>query len=396
MRGNLIFMIFYIKTPSVMNATKVLIVATTSYAGMGPYVSTIVNSFSQDDNILFFFRDYRDLYYTNNVKKELTRFCTFLLEPDSMLNKFLELFLNRSLYDDSIIQLCKEKNIKLVHFINGSPNLNILKELSKIGVKVLSTVHDLNPHEAKKAWYKMLKHRLFYYNVRKSFENCNYVVTNSKYQYSEILHFYPSKRTYFHPFPTLVTDRIKNGTEELPELTSIDKPYILFFGRLEEYKGVHLLYDAFINSPKLFNNFDLVIAGSGYNSCLSKNEFSNIIYINRYIKDEEIKSLFKNAKCAVFPYISATQSGVLSQAFYFQCPTLTSDVPFFLEIITNNNTGLTFKANDNKDLQEKLEELVQADNKNMRINQISFYNQYYDVSVIRNTLIRIYQDILSE
>ena len=42
--------------------------------------------------------------------------------------------------------------------------------------------------------------------------------------------------------------------------------------------------------------------------------------INRYIKDSEVAYLYQHAQCVVYPYISATQSGVLSLAFYYQTP----------------------------------------------------------------------------
>ena len=50
---------------------KVLIVATTSYAGMGPYVSGIVNTFLPNDDVYYFFHDYDDLFFRKNVKEEL-------------------------------------------------------------------------------------------------------------------------------------------------------------------------------------------------------------------------------------------------------------------------------------------------------------------------------------
>lgn len=59
----------------------------------------------------------------------------------------------------------------------------------------------------------------------------------------------------------------------------------------------------------------------------------NVIMINRYIKDTEIRYMYEQAACVVYPYISATQSGVLSLAFYFRTPTLTSDVPFFVVLL---------------------------------------------------------------
>ena len=53
------------------NMKRTLIVATTSYAGMGPYVSEIVNTFSPEDDVYFFFHDYEDDFFKRNIKKEL-------------------------------------------------------------------------------------------------------------------------------------------------------------------------------------------------------------------------------------------------------------------------------------------------------------------------------------
>jgi hypothetical protein len=56
---------------------RVLIVATTSYAGMGPYVSGIVNTFLPNDDVYYFFHDYDDLFFRKNVKEELHSRSTF-------------------------------------------------------------------------------------------------------------------------------------------------------------------------------------------------------------------------------------------------------------------------------------------------------------------------------
>lgn len=46
---------------------RTLIVATTSYAGMGPYVSEIVNTFSPEDDVYFFFHDYADDFFRSSI-----------------------------------------------------------------------------------------------------------------------------------------------------------------------------------------------------------------------------------------------------------------------------------------------------------------------------------------
>ena len=67
---------------------------------------------------------------------------------------------------------------------------------------------------------------------------------------------------------------------------------------------------------------------------------------NRYIKDTEVSYLYQHAHCVVYPYISATQSGVLSLAFYYNTPLLASDVPFFKSSLESEGTGLLFKNGD--------------------------------------------------
>ena len=50
---------------------RTLIVATTSYAGMGPYVSEIVNTFSPEDDVYFLLYDDEDIFFQKNIKNEL-------------------------------------------------------------------------------------------------------------------------------------------------------------------------------------------------------------------------------------------------------------------------------------------------------------------------------------
>lgn len=83
----------------------------------------------------------------------------------------------------------------------------------------------------------------------------------------------------------------------------------------------------------MYNNYLLVIAGNGTLPFERAVGEINVVMMNRYIKDTEIRYMYEQAACVVYPYISATQSGVLSLAFYFRTPTLTSDVPFFVVLL---------------------------------------------------------------
>ena len=108
---------------------RTLIVATTSYAGMGPYVSEIVNTFSLQDDIWYFFHDYEDDFFKKNVKKELHWKSVFYKQANSAFNNLKNLLFNSSGYDWLILGLCRERKIELVHYINDIPPIKIQRIL---------------------------------------------------------------------------------------------------------------------------------------------------------------------------------------------------------------------------------------------------------------------------
>ena len=90
---------------------RTLIVATTSYAGMGPYVSEIVNTFSPEDDVFFFFHDYEDEFFKKNIKEELHDKSIFYKEANSKKNKLINLINNKFSYDSLLLQICIDKGI---------------------------------------------------------------------------------------------------------------------------------------------------------------------------------------------------------------------------------------------------------------------------------------------
>lgn len=370
---------------------RTLIVATTSYAGMGPYVSEIVNTFSPEDDVWYFFHDYEDEFFKKNVKKELHEKSVFYRYANSTKNKLFDLVTNRTPYDDIILKICRVRHIELVHYINGIPSKKMQHQFENLGITVLSTVHDLEAHEANKVWYKMLRQRIVYKRLAENLSEAKYLVTNSMEQYSVLKKSFPNKQLVFHSFPSLVSKEIVDGHDVPSELMELGKPYILFFGRIEAYKGISLLYQAFIQSEELRNKYQLVIAGSGdLYFDREDNDNADVTFINRYIKDSEVAYLYQHAQCVVYPYISATQSGVLSLAFYYQVPVLVSDVPFFKNIIVTSGAGLIFKKGNVDDLKNKLLSLLWQNNDKMKSNQKNYYNSNYDGMAINTSLKKIY------
>lgn len=132
----------------------------------------------------------------------------------------------------------------------------------------------------------------------------------------------------------------------------------LFFGRIEKYKGLHILAKAYKKLLTTYKNISLTIAGSG-NFDEYQTEFANLsntTIVNKYIPDEEIYRFFsKPNTILVLPYLDASQSGVIPIALEYGTPIIASDTGGLKEQLDNGNIGYFCIANDSNSLKEKME-----------------------------------------
>lgn len=124
-------------------------------------------------------------------------------------------------------------------------------------------------------------------------------------------HFLPQ---HIHYMPHGRMSEYKNTSTCQPQdVKHHSKITFLFFGRIEKYKGLHILAKAYKQLVSIHNDIELIIAGSG-NFNEYQTEFQNlpnVIVHNTYIPDEQINQYFsKPNTILVLPYIDASQSGV--------------------------------------------------------------------------------------
>ncbi len=105
------------------------------------------------------------------------------------------------------------------------------------------------------------------------------------------------------------------GPKELPQ--SDKSPVtLLFFGRIDYYKGLDILLDAFSILENNDKNLKLEIWGSGdlsaYHAQIKK--IKNIRIENRWIDDSEMSDIFQRADICMLPYRDASQSGITGTA----------------------------------------------------------------------------------
>lgn len=314
--------------------------------GMRPYARNMINTLWQaGDHVLVVSRYGIDSQAFPNIPADCI---TWIDYPKGKLAKGVFRFwparVLRAIKD--IITRC---GISLIYSLTEEIILaDTIRGLQK-QVPVLYTVHDASFHDYKSSSpVRWLKDRLLIARPqRMMLERTHHQLTNSHEQREYILQNFPYHQVHYAPFPTLVTDAIAHGGKQVEELKDIPEGYILFFGTLHLYKGVHLLYDAYLSHPDLQSR-PLIIAGTKDIYFDRHSDEKNVTFINRFVEDSELQDLFQRAAVVVYPYISATQSGVTSIASYFGRPMVLSDLPFFLHTC-NGCDGVTFFTSGDSD-----------------------------------------------
>jgi glycosyltransferase involved in cell wall biosynthesis len=143
-----------------------------------------------------------------------------------------------------------------------------------------------------------------------------------------------------------------------PNKESLD---VLFFGRLESYKGIDTLVRAYEILKKENLKIKLTIAGRGKIDKDLENKINElgIIFKNYWISNEELCRLIENCDVLIAPYKKATQSGMVSVALAYGVPIIATNVGSFSEYIKDGVNGFLINVDDYLTLAEKIKVLYQ-------------------------------------
>lgn len=204
------------------------------------------------------------------------------------------------------------RNAREVTISMYTPYLFIFAALRPF-LKVNYIMHDVVPHSPS-----------FHVSFNQYFASffCNKIIVLSEYQLARYRYFFRSKLTKIkHP---LFHHYKARSFSSRP--FDVEFAKYLFFGRLEEYKGLELL-DFF---PTTGSEVRLNVVGKGTvpDKHLTK---PNINIVNQYVPDQAIPSLLSKCEYLVLPYKTATQTGLIPLAATFHKKVLCFDIPVFTE-----------------------------------------------------------------
>jgi len=150
----------------------------------------------------------------------------------------------------------------------------------------------------------------------------------------------PAAQVRRHPHPLYL--QFPKPARQLPRRAGLE---LLFFGFVRPYKGLDLLIDA-LHQARLPTDFFLTIAGEFWQGrdelrqqIKEKSLQDRIEIIDRYLPDQEAADLFQRADLVVLPYRSATGSGVIPLAYYYNKPVLVTPVGGLPEAVIAGESG---------------------------------------------------------
>lgn len=232
--------------------------------------------------------------------------------------------LNLKSYFDSLKIL---KNADVVHILNSHPADIPLLQFSKCKNTVF-TLHDPTPHS------KDLLGKCRAIIDKTINKQASKIILHAKMHESNSNIIDIKEKCYYTPLAS------KNRNNQYYELKKYNN--FLFFGRIEEYKGIETLVLAADCLSKERNDFTVTIAGKGdltkYAKIIDENSIFKII--NEMIPEEDVEKLFIDATICVLPYISASQSGVIPLSYYYSRPVIITDIESLKENVNYNETGI--------------------------------------------------------
>lgn len=170
-----------------------------------------------------------------------------------------------------------------------------------------------------------------------------------------------------HPLYTIFPPVIEKKEARKKLGIPLHVPLILFFGYIRPYKGLSCLIQALPEVRKSVP-VELLVAGEFYEEkketmqLVKKLDLEKLVHFHdRFIENERVAEYFCASDLVVLPYRSATQSGIVQIAYYYEKPVVATAVGGLPEVISPGKTGYLVPPNDPSSLAKAIVQFFTKD-----------------------------------
>ena len=156
-----------------------------------------------------------------------------------------------------------------------------------------------------------------------------------------------------------------------PELATVERPVVLYFGVIRPYKGVEVLVDAF----RQVEDAELWVVGRPLE--VSMAELRRIApprrvrFVDRYVSDAELPAFFRRADLLVLPHRNVDVSGVLFAGLAFGKAMVLSDVGGFRELVEEHGAGVLVPQGEPGELATAIGRLLADPGERRRLEELA-------------------------
>lgn len=238
----------------------------------------------------------------------------------------------------------------VIHYQGGHPWLDLTLPLLRSCALVL-TVHDVRPHPGDRASKKTP-----WWMEKFVRQQADWLIVQTKFAREAIIRDLPAAEKHASVVP-----HIQIGQQTASMSNRDDRPLVLFFGRIWEYKGLEYLIRAEPLIAASVPDVRILIAGQGedfsrYSRMMVHPE--RFIVDNEFISEERAAEYFAEASVVVLPYIEASQSGVVAIAYSAAKPVVASAVGGLPEMVEDGRTGYLVRPRNVTQLAEYINRLL--------------------------------------
>ncbi len=150
---------------------------------------------------------------------------------------------------------------------------------------------------------------------------------------------------------------------------------VLFFGRINPYKGADKLLEIVRQSPDI--QFDVIgrVDPQMQNVVEQLAKEKNVKLNNDYVTDKEMRAAFINCDWVIVPYNSASQSGIIIDSYKYSRPVIAFSVGAIPEQIDIDKSGYLVEAGNIEKFADKLKEAVKLSTD--KYDEMSMYAYQY-------------------